>query len=133
MNAKEEAAVGVDNELPVTAVRVPSEPIVKSEMFLLPGLITYIVVPEASIKLEDGLVPAVYGDLFSALSFPVLASTENPEMLAEPKLVTYKKLPVESRVIEFGVVPTTAKGDPRSSLSAPVVLLMAKMEIFDVT
>ena len=58
MNAKEEAAVGVDNELPLTAVSVPSVPMVKSEIFLLPGLITNKVVPAVSIKLEDGLVPA---------------------------------------------------------------------------
>ena len=63
----------------------------------------------------------------------MVPSTENPEMLADPKLVTYKKLPVESSVIEFGVVPTTAKGDPKISLSAPVVVFTLKIEILDVT
>ena len=63
----------------------------------------------------------------------MVLSTENPETLADPKLVTYRKLPVESSVTELGVVPTTAKGEPKISLSVPLVLLMVKIGILEVT
>ena len=59
MNAIEEAAEGVVNELSVIEVSVPSELMVKKEKFLLPGLITNKVVPVELIKLNEGLVPAV--------------------------------------------------------------------------
>ena len=51
--------MGVDSELSVIEVSVPSELMVKNEMFLLPGLITNNVFPVELTKLSDGLVPVV--------------------------------------------------------------------------
>src|SRR5271155_4178006 len=128
---KGEPAIGVS--APVTASALNTESVLE------PWLVTNTNCPVAPTTIPKGWVPSsssawsLKGEPGIAVSAPVVALIENPEMLPVRWLVTYKNFPKGSTANCCGPGCCSspcarAKGEPGTGVSAPLVVSMAYPE-----